>query len=132
MLVVWVFALGSGIVNACIVAPGLPTSVPAITHDHEGAIAASPHGHATDAVGHVRHPSPGATDACAKFCADESAGAPTKTQRPDFVDLACWALAPMPPPLLAALAQPAGALRADSTPWRAKVPIPIAFLRLTL
>ena len=131
MLVVLVFTLGSGVVNACLVEPGLQHAAPVATgHGHDAAQAGA-HEHAAGVAGHTPQTSPGAA-ACARFCADESAGAPTKVQRAEPVDAICLALIPMLAPVFPAVAEPGSVLRADRTMLRAKVPIPIAFLRLTL
>ena len=132
MLVVLVFTLGSGVVNACLVDPGLQHAAPVATgHGHDAAQAGA-HEHAAGVAGHTPQTSPGATAACAKFCADESACAPTKVQRADPVDAICLALIPMLAPAFPAVAEPGSVLRADRAMLRAKVPIPIAFLRLRL
>ena len=112
MLWIWLFALAAGVANAC--AP----------HAAQHGSAAA----ATDACpSHDGHPA-GDRSPCDKFCDDRSAGA-----RSAQVDLSP-ALAPPPvltavvvaPPLPLAFVHPA------PRGSRERVPIPIAFVRLTL
>ena len=132
MLLVWLFALGSGVVNACLVAPALQHAVRSATRGAQGvgqAQAVQPTG---AAVGHD-HQNP-RTDQppCTKFCDDGSASAPTVKQQDD--PLHAVGLAP-PPARTAAmrpLQQPVGEPHVERGRLHARVPIPIAFLRLTL
>lgn len=123
MLLVWLFALATGIVNACVVEPVLRHAALSSTQQLQ---------HAAGSVGH-EHQIPHADQPpCAKFCDDESASAPAVTQQvnpPNPV----W-LAPPPTLSLAVLSapEPVGAFHAGYEPLRARIPIPIAFLRLTL
>lgn len=149
MLVVWVFALVSGVVHACILgAGGMPGAGVSAAQ-----LEAAGHGHCTGA-GHAGHdgaiaadhedalgptaatalpdevPPPGHTP-CAKFCEDSSAGVPTVKQ--PFDPRFDVAPAPIMPVVVASLrleADPA-ALAARATPPPRGVPIAIAYLRLT-
>lgn len=125
MLLVWLFALGTGIVHACIALPqGLPAQgdapLAAAHHCDEG-----PDGAAPEAQ-------PGMGTACAKFCDQKAHGLPS-LQPQDDAGATVW-MAP-PPSVVLDVAM------ADDTPannrhdrWRPprQVPIPIAYLRLTL
>ena len=126
MLLVWVLALLSTVVNACVVPLHAQATAAVVAHDcHEAAV---PDG--TEA--------PATKSACAKFCDEDASSAPS-LQR-----LACDAsdandagsLGPALWPTLAlavqaALApQPVAAIGQSHLP--AAVPVSIAFLRLTL
>ncbi|MBE0546767.1 MAG: hypothetical protein IH627_03720 [Rubrivivax sp.] len=132
MLVVWVFALTAGIVNACVVgaesrhdvlSEAQGPSASAATGAHDGAVGAAD----------GDHPPPcGPTDPCARFCADESTRLPTLKQ-PSAPWTGIW-LAPPPSPLAVTAPQDPGqrTARPDALLRRERIPIPIAFLRLTL
>ena len=145
MLVVWVFALLSGVVHACGLGAGVAHAAAALsgsigTGGHEscgegGAVGLDtlePAALADAAAAGQADDAPLATHTpCAKFCEDSSAGVPTVKQPfdPRFdVAPAPWALVVVAP--LQVAADPA-ALSARATPPPASVPIPIAFLRLT-
>lgn len=145
MLVVWVFALLSGMAHACGLGAGGMHGAGAL------AAQAAPAGHEhCTGVGHGGHdvaavadqvatpdaalrddaPPPGHTP-CAKFCEDSSAGVPTVKQ--PFDPRFDVAPAPIMPVVVASLrleADPA-ALAARATPPPRGVPIAIAYLRLT-
>lgn len=130
MLLVWVFALASGIVNACIVAPDLRHAemAPSVSVDPVMAM----HGHVGAAMAH-HDPGPTVNKApCAKFCADESTSAPVVKLLVDPSTALCLATAPT----LALAAQAAlvamPVSSAPVAPVNARIPIPIAYLRLTL
>ena len=129
MLLVWLLALTTGIVNACIVEPGSrPAAIPA-SHQHHDAT--RHHEHAADALA-GGHSAPHADKAaCAKFCDDKSASLPSGKPG-DPIDAVLFA----PPPtgfLAVQEAQEAvGAFHAGQGLPPPRVAIPIAFLRLTL
>lgn len=129
VLLLWLFGLASGIVNACVVTSGLRHAAHAAAleeaHDH-GAHAVAGHGdgHEDDAT-LVQPP-------CERLC-DEPA-APTQDDKQQGTPLAAFWL-PAPPP---AAPQTWDAPRLRATPpasdpsARAGTPIPIAYLRLAL
>lgn len=132
MLLVWLFALGVGIVNACVLGPELVRSVTSAALDAHGAGAAheSHGGHASGTHG---HPSPhDGTAPCAKFCDQLSVGAQADRQQLDPFN-AAW-LGPIPSGSIAigAAALVLSAQSIDPIRWRPAIPIAIAFLRLTL
>lgn len=118
MLLVWLLALATGVAHACLTERGS--------------------GHAAVATAHEAPAAPGAPSdpshpACAKFCDDESVTAPAIKQQLEKT-AGTGVLAPPPatwPAVQAALA-PFIALDAQPALRRARVPIAIAFLRLTL
>ena len=130
ILLGWLFALAAGIVNACVVdVPRQPAPAAPHEHRHEHAGPAA-HGHDT-AAGH--HHSPGLAKAhCAKFCGDEGSTVPAVKQSFDPGAVAWMAAAPTPGLVFAAGVDATPLHRADATAPPGRVPIPIAFLRLTL
>lgn len=129
MLLVWVLALMSTVVNACIVVPhgAAAGAVPAV---QSGAAQAHP---CHDAAGAQDPQQPkGAKSACAKFCDEDGSGATSAQRVTDAMASVGVALVPtmalaVRPPLQAAAVKHASG---DSLP--ACVPVSIAFLRLTL
>jgi hypothetical protein len=123
MLVAWLFALGMGVVNACVVTPpAVDGHRVAVIGQHDLAEPATHahHGHG-DAIGQT---------GCLKFCADESS---TLSKSPvPALDLGL--------PLLAMVSawQPVGPMTAIGTrlafdrPMPHGPPLVIRFLRLTL
>jgi hypothetical protein len=129
VLLVWLFGLGSGVVNACVVASGLRHAAhaaalgPAPDHAaHAGPAAAAQHDH----EGHEDQPP------CERLCDEPVAPAQADKQHASpltgfwlaaapLASLPRWhaipTRAPLPPP--------------EPSP-RAAVPIPIAYLRLAL
>jgi len=86
MLLVWLFALTTGIVNACVIGPELRQAAQSAAHELRGGGRAHPHeqtnpqahpqvlGMASQANGHPPQQVDNAP--CAKFCAGESVSAP--------------------------------------------------------
>jgi len=132
MLLVWLFALTSGIVNGCVVAPELRHA--GLSADHHAALPASTAAHhGTDGSTDPDHSAPGDHHSpCVKFCGDESTSLPKQKQQ-SVTWTGLW-LAPPPSPLVVIAAQESGACAAhpDALLRRERVPIPIALLRLTL
>lgn len=134
VLLVWLFALATGIVNACVVAPGVHsmktgrtgamavTSMPDLVDQHAGGCPDCPdEGTTTQPLG-----------PCGKFCADEASGAPTAKLA--FDPWPALGIA-MVPTMGLSVAEPGHrpADRAEGPPARAAdLPVPIAYLRLTL
>lgn len=132
VLFVWLFALTSSIANACVMEPGLRHAPLATTDRHDAEARIHRHEHDVRALGH-EHPEPPDDKApCAKFCDEQSASAPTVKRQMDLLSVA-W---PAPPPYvsgpLRALRGSDRAFDAEHGTVHARIPIPIAFLRLTL
>ncbi len=110
LLLVWLFALATGIVNACAYAPMA----------HAPGCAECPDAHPA-----------GASQACAKFCADESTSVRVVKHAYDpwiGLDIAVvptMALSVVAPAPMPELRHP------DERPSLARIPVAIAFLRLT-
>lgn len=127
MLLAWPFALASGIVNAGIVAPDVRHAESMVQWQAE--VAAT---HALHEAGADEAPRAATGLApCAKFCADESNSPPALNL---FVDpqQTLW-LAGAPTLALAAQTALAALPESDApvAPVNARIPIPIAYLRLT-
>ena len=133
MLLVWFFALASGVANACIVEPELRNAALSGSHDHSGNSQAHQHSHSGGSIGQ-EDPSQHSDNApCVKFCEQESIGTPPVKQQVDPASAV-----PLAPPPSAALTvqmvlERAGAFRVEPAfLLYGRIPIPIAFLRLTL
>lgn len=132
MLLVWLFALASGIVNACVVEPELRHAALAAAQDHHAAAQANQHDPAMAAAAHEHQAPHAAKYPCAKLCDVESVSAPTVKPQADPLN-AAW-LAPL---LVRSLVVhtalvPAGVFDSRHGQLPARIPISIAFLRLTL
>ena len=141
LLWIWLLALSTGIVNACVVSvPDLQQRSSAAPHQPHDTVVHVHHDagvedHQTHQHGHQhehQHDAPGTqSPPCAKFCDDESATVPTY-KSPSEPTGKVWMFALPSAPLVAA----AGALPTSwrllrDSPRRVGVPIRIAFLRLT-
>jgi hypothetical protein len=132
VLLVWLFALATGVVNACSVTHGpYPASMPA------GGVAAA----AGDKAGAHAPGCPGCEDeeagdghppGCAKFCAEEASSVPSAKHAFDAQPVLGIALVPT---MALAVAVPVRGLAAhgDGVPLSLpRVPARVAYLRLTL
>ena len=130
MLLAWLFALASGVVNACIVGPDLRHADLVAQWQAEVADEHLQHGHG--AASHAVDDWPDTALApCAKFCADESNSPPALNGVVD-PEPTLW-LASAPTFALAAQAALAALPESDApvAPVHARIPIPIAYQRLT-
>lgn len=130
VLVAWLLALATGIVNACVIMPGAHELVPghalgATQHTAVEHNAAGCHGCEDDDAAQAM---PGG---CAKFCADESSSVPAAKQVFDPWQSLDVALVPT---MALAVAGPAHGLAAcaDGVVLPQPLCVPIAYLRLTL
>lgn len=123
VLLVWLLALGVGIADACVV----QAAAAQLAGPHEGANCPA---HAE--VPKDEQASHGDKLLCLKVCGEDAAKAASAKQQLDPGAVA-W-LAPPPAPLWPDVAAPEARREphADAAPPLARVPIPIAFLRLTL
>ena len=131
VLLVWLFALATGIVNACVIAPQTmagksamagAVAMQSVPADHRGGCPDCPD---EDTAG-----APGGP--CAKFCVDGSSSVPSAQHAFDPWPALGIALVPT---MALSVAEPAPRAtdRPDGAPpVRARIPIPISFLRLTL
>ena len=136
VLLVWLFALGTGIVNACVVQLHMQQPAHAAAHDAQAMIAgavdeetdcASLHGQqqAGDQTDHSR-------PACERLC-DAPSVAPQPEKQQSNLASGFW-LAPAP--VLSfdfqSSVEPLRIAPRDDARWRKSIPISIAFLRLAL
>lgn len=126
VLLVWLFGLGSGIVNACVVKSQL-RDVAQVTlhsgHDH-AAMDSSAAGHDPDSE-HAKPP-------CERLC-DGPPAAPQADHQPANPLSGLWlAAAPLPFSQFQTLANLSESRTGTAVRARAGIPISIAFLRLTL
>ena len=134
VLVMWLFAVVTSVVHACVIAPGIRLAASGAdgTGSHHAAAATAVHQHGGHGSEH-RHGAPKSENAaCLKFCSDESASAPAAKQTFDPAPSAT--LAPplaVVPPSIAPVGRGLGAGGFLETA-RPPVPIAIAFVRLTL
>lgn len=132
VLLVWLFALAAGIVNACVLEPQARQGVAAAVHDSQDALA-SKRSHDAHATSGYHQGSPKADKVpCAKFCADPSAGAQGVKQEIDPSGTVWLAPLPVRPLQIEATPRVAGGFAADPGLRRPAIAIAIAFLRLTL
>lgn len=143
VLAVWLFALGSGVVNACLVSGELRHGVPAASlhqgHDMDAADAADHDMAGHDMASHdmPAHPGHDHQDRNGKPPCERLCDAPAAARVADKElgsSLAGFWLAPAPLPTVTLRVLPAAthAAPAPVQPWRATVPLPIAFQRLAL
>ena len=133
VLLVWLFALATGIVNACVIAPGMHS----MKGERPAAMLTAAQQDQADHAGGCPDCPDEATTAqplgpCGKFCIDESSSAPTAKLAFDASSALGIALVPT---MGLSVAEPRhlSGVRPDSTPARtADIPVPIAYLRLTL
>ena len=124
VLLLWLFAFGTGIVNACVVQMHFGQPEHAMLHagqgmDHHAQAPGEP-------TGHGNLP-------CERFCDEASAVAQPVKQQSDSASYSWPAAAPAPSFEFQALSGAGhGTLASIPLRWAATVPIPIAFLRLTL
>jgi hypothetical protein len=134
VLLVWLFALATGVVNACVIAPASPplpiaTVVAAVGGDH-GPVVHLPGCHECEGEGEGE--AGGRPAGCAKFCADEASSVPAAKQVHDPGPGLGIALVPTMALAVAAPVRGAAAVGGGVLPPPPRPSIPIAYLRLTL
>jgi len=134
VLLVWLFGLASGIVNACIVSGdlrhGTAAAAGSAEHDH-AAMTAAADGMQHGLDGHATGAKP-VPPACERLC--EAPPAAPQAEKLGGTLLSGFWLAAAPPPGMVMPAVPRSSAplpRADQA-WPAAIPISIAFLRLAL
>lgn len=130
VLLVWLFGLGSGIVNACVVRGESSHAAYAVAHDHGGAAlvdeAQAPH-----AAGHD-HESVATHLPCQRLCDAPSAAPQSDKQQSSPLSGLWLAAAPVPSFDFQSSAEPRRTVASTHVRWRKTIPVSIAFLRLTL
>ncbi len=128
VLFAWLFALGTGFANACVIQEQLQQSAHSMMDGHRG-----PAGHTGGDCGtghdHAAH---AGNAPCEQFLSDRSA-LPNAAKQPSHSPGDVW-LAPAPGPSAVVLATPeaAGTAKVETQRPPPGVPIPIEFLRLAL
>ncbi len=138
LLFLWLFGVGSGIANACLVVPGMVMSAPSHVWRATDATALQAHGdergmssQAADDQSAMPEPDSQAQPNCVDCCDKASASTPLLKSALDGLQ----GHAAVPPAMAMALPMPAFVPLQLWMPRRDGVlapPIPIAFLRLTL
>lgn len=131
VLLVWLFALGTGVVSACIVEPQSRQAELGTAYgqgDH-GGDRPGRHAHAPGALGHDHQ---GHKTPCAKFCDEPSVNVQPSNPQGDAFNPTCLPAMLSPAFVPAIDLTPVPASRAVHERGRATVPVTIAFLRLTL
>lgn len=127
VLLMWLFALASCVVNACMLAPGAQHAAygdPAQQGQHAHMPCGLADGHSSP---------PASKTPCAKFCEEPSANAQTVNIQPnDTFNPVGLPMGPPPSFGTPVLVEVVDTPSPEPVIWRASVPIPIAFLRLTL
>jgi hypothetical protein len=133
VLLVWLFALGTGIANACVVQ--LHMQQPAL-HDHpqmaaapadEGADCATVHGHQqTGDQADRTHPP------CERLCDAPSVAPQPEKQQSNLLSSFWLAPAPVPSFDFQSSIEPVRIAPSDNARWHRTIPVSIAFLRLAL
>ncbi len=135
MLLVWLFALSAGVVNACVVAPELARqeTVAAASHQHD----ATPGHHQETSAGAAepqdKAPAVGAA-ACTRFCAEPAASATASKQPVEDMVPVLWLPAIMLSPVWTGHTSAPAIHAFDARPWPPgpTVPVRIAFVRQAL
>lgn len=132
MLLVWLFALATGVVNACVTEPQVQHALLADAHEHHHA------GTSTRDVGNDAAPQPQpqrtlAADKapCIKFCGEKASGVSGTTPGFDLWPMAWLAIPTMPGQRPMAAERGTLRQRADAPAPSGRVPLTIALLRLT-
>ncbi|CAD5375180.1 conserved hypothetical protein [Rubrivivax sp. A210] len=132
MLAVWLFALGAGSVHGCVVGHELSQGAAATPCRVAPAV-----DELSAAFVHEAPPAHAANPSCEKFCEVEAAGVPSASAAAQTAPAAAAAVVWMAPPPALSLAVQA-ALHAPPAPRQsgpagagARIPVAIAFLRLT-
>lgn len=132
VLLAWLFAFGTGVVNACVVQAHVRSaSLAAAAQQAQAQMQAQD---AADAP--CVHEGGGGADhsklPCERFCEEPGAVAQAAKQQSDVTGGFLLAAAPPASFQFQSWTQPDSTPASAPAPWRAAIPIPIAFLRLAL
>jgi len=128
VLLVWLFGLASGIVNACVLHPGLSHETVSVAHEHDG------QGHVDDAADQASddHECDHGRPPCERLCDAPSVVPQAEKQQSNPLSGFWLAAAPIPAFNFQCSAEPRRTVSSASLRWYTTIPIPIAFVRLTL
>lgn len=136
MLFVWLFALASSIVNACVPQASPSRTAGPVAVQTVQKQASELHCHDVDAAAADPAPTPPVPHVdktpCSKFCDEPSTGAQAVKQQLDPFGASWLAAMPVSAAITIAVPRVCGAFASERSAWRPAIPIPIAFLRLTL
>lgn len=132
VLIAWLLALATGVVNACVMRAQLADAAPAVTHGGHG-IAMDANHVAAHEVDAASHESLSGKPPCDRCCDEPSVLPQQATKQQSDSPSGFW-LAALPAPSFANPVVSSGDSRLDSSQirWGPAIPIPIAFLRLAL
>jgi hypothetical protein len=139
VLLVWLFALGTGIVNACVVQlhmpPPAPIAAQSVLGDNQQT--ASLDAEAVDCATVHQHDQQGDQVArthlpCERLCDGPSVAPQPEKQQSNLLSGFWLAPAPVPAFDFQSLVEPARIAPSEPVRWRKTIPISIAFLRLAL
>lgn len=139
VLLVWLFALGTGIVNACVVQlhmlPPAPIAAPSVGGENQQT--ASLDDESVDCATVHEHHQPGDPAArthlpCERLCDGPSVAPQPEKQQCNLLSGFWLAPAPVPSFDFQSLIEPARIAPSEPVRWRKAIPISIAFLRLAL
>ena len=132
VLLVWLFALGAGIVNACVVQVQVREAAHAVPHDHQGMGAALDEGPVV-AADHFSHEQADSSQPPCKRLCDGPSAAPQTEKQPSNPLSGFWlAAAPLPSFSFQSSIPTDRIVPSMHVRWRKAIPISIAFLRLAL
>lgn len=133
MLLVWLFALGAGIVNACVVQVQVREAAHAVPHDHQdlGAALVADPAVAANHDSH-EHEADSSQPPCKRLCDGPSAAPQTEKQPSNPLSGFWLAAAPLPSFSFQSSIPTDRIVPSMHVRWRKAIPISIAFLRLAL
>ncbi len=136
VLLVWLFGLGAGIVNACVVHGGLSDSGHVAMHGADAgqrvsAQAQVDQAQVDQAIGDDQECDQ-ADPPCKQLCDAPSVVPQAEKQQSNPLSGFWLACAPVPSLHLESGAEPAATIAGSHVRWRKTIPVSIAFLRLTL
>jgi hypothetical protein len=136
VLLVWLFALGTGIVNACVVQVQLHQAAHSVAHGHADMEAAPDEGAVPAATEHQHHQHEHQADRshppCERLCDAPSVAPQPEKQLSNLLSGFWLAPAPIPSFNFQSSIEPDRIVPSTHVRWRKSIPIPIAFLRLAL
>jgi hypothetical protein len=130
VLLAWVFALATGVVNACVMQVDLPESAHASAHGGHALVGDADHSMPHETDGH-EHESHAGKPPCERCC-DEPSALPQQAASQKSDSPSGFWLVSLPAPSFTWAASRVARLDGIPPRWGATIPIPIAFLRLAL
>ena len=128
VLFAWLFALGTGFANACVVQEQVRQSAHSVMNGHRAPVI---HTSSDCAAGHD-HAAHARNAPCEQFLSDRSALPNAAKQQSHSTSEVSLAPAPAAIPVVLATPEAAGTVKSEPERPPPGIPIPIAFLRLTL